>query len=242
MRHALNLQRLKEAAAQQNMAIIHCKAEVVVNYGISIHRLYSVIQGLKKAIGDGVLSLIPGAPLIITKNLSYLPVPLVNSTVVEFYGLSDDASEMTPSGVIDLPTYILVRLPSKSQIIQIPGLPENVVPIWPESFRYDVGHGRWAKLRQFPVTLAYAITDFKCQGQTYEWLRVDIKKPQTGAASVMSPYVQLSRVQSLQRLSILRPFDPDDLRVPIPKELIEELEWEQRMNELTAQIYLSNNI
>jgi hypothetical protein len=244
VRHAINLQKLQEAAAQQNLEIIHCKAEVIVNHGMSTYQLYSVIQGPKKAIGDGVLSLIPGAPLIVTKNLTHLPVPLVNGTVVEFYGLSNDASKTTSSGIIDLPSYILVRLQSTSenQVVQISGLPANVVPIWPESFRYDAGHGRWAKLRQFPVTLAYAITDFKSQGQTYEWLRVDIKKPQTGNASVMSPYVQLSRGQSLQRLSILRPFNPDDLRLPIPKELIDELEWERKMNELTTQMYSFDNV
>ena len=59
-----------------------------------------------------------------------------------------------------------------------------------------------------------------------------------GAASVMSPYVQLSRGQSLQRLSILQSFDSDDLQMPIPEELIEELKWDQKMNDLTAKMYL----
>ena len=239
VRHAINLQRLKESAIKFSMPIIHCKADVIVNHGMSLYQLYSIIQGPKKAFGDGVLSVISGAPLVITKNLSHLPVPLVNGTVVEFYGLSDDANGEVAPRIIDLPSYILVRLRSNSQIIQISGLPVNVVPLWPESFRYDAGHGRWAKLRQFPVTLAYAITDFKSQGQTYEWLRVDIKRPHMGTASIMSPYVQLSRGQSLQRLSILRPFNPDDLRVPIPKELMEKLKWEQKLNELTAKIYPS---
>ena len=237
VRHAINAQKLKETAAAHNLPVLHCKAEVVSNHGFSFHQLYSIIQGPKKAFGDGVLSVIPGAPLMITKNLSYLPVPLVNGTIVEFYGFSDITNGHMPSAIIDLPQYILVRLQSKDKIIHIPGLSENVVPIWPESFKYNAGHGRWARLHQFPVTLAYAITDFKCQGQTYEWLRVDIKKPHTGAASVMSPYVQLSRGQSLQRLSILRPFDADDLRAPIPEELMAELEWEQKMNELTMEIY-----
>lgn len=53
----------------------------------------------------------------------------------------------------------------------------------------------------------------------------------------MSPYVQLSRGLSLQRLSILRPFDPDDLRALIPDELKAELRWEQEMSILTAEIY-----
>ena len=237
VRHALNLQRLKETASAHSLPVLHCKAEVISNHGFSLHQLYSIIQGPKKAIGDGILSVIPGAPLMITKNLSHLPVPLVNGAIVEFFGFSETMTGYISSAIIDLPQYMLVRLQSKDKIIHIPGLPENVVPIWPESFKYNAGHGRWARLRQFPVTLAYAITDFKCQGQTYEWLRVDIKKPQTGASSVMSPYVQLSRGQSLQRLSILRPFDPEDLRVPIPEELREELEWEVEMSERTTEIY-----
>ena len=68
-------------------------------------------------------------------------------------------------------------------------------------------------------------------------LTLDIKRPHVGAASVMSPYVQLSRGQSLQRLSILRSFDADDLRAPISEELKMELKWEQEMNEKTAKIY-----
>jgi hypothetical protein len=238
VRHALNLQKLKETAAATNTPIIHCKAEVVSNHELSMHQLYSIIQGPKKSFGDGILSVIPGAPLMITKNLNHLPVPLVNGSIVEFYGFSNDTNPDRTSAIIDLPRYMLVKLRSEDQkSVQIPGLPVNVVPIWPESFRYNAGHGRWARLKQFPATLAYAITDFKCQGQTYEWLRVDIKKPHTGAASVMSPYVQLSRAQSLQRLSILRPFNSEDLRTPIPNELAIELEWEQRMSELTMQIY-----
>jgi len=58
-----------------------------------------------------------------------------------------------------------VRLKSgNEELIDIRGLPVNVVEIWRESFMYNLGHGRWARLKQFPVTLAYAITDFKCEG------------------------------------------------------------------------------
>ena len=87
------------------------------------------------------------------------------------------------------------------------------------------------------MTLFYSITDFKCQSQIYEWLKVNIKRPHIGAVSVMSPYVQLSQCQSLQHLSILRPFDSDDLRAPISEELKAELKWEKEMSELTTSIY-----
>src|SRR5947207_5294041 len=238
VRHALNRQKLKEAATATNTAITHCKATVVSNYGLSMHRLYSIIQGPKKTFGDGILSVIPGAPLMITKNQNHLPIALVNGAIVKFYGFGGDENPDPASTIIDLPQYMLVRLSSESkETIHIPGLPINVVPVWPVSFTYKMGHGRWTRLKQFPVTLAYAITDFKSQSQTFEWLRVDIKKPHTGAASVMSPYVQLSRGQALQRLSILRPFNPDDLRAPIPDELLAELKWEQEMSTRTLVLY-----
>jgi len=203
-----------------------------------MHQLYSIIQGPKKAFGDGILSVIPGAPLMITKNLNHLPISLVNGAVVEFYGFSSSTNMDGTSTIINLPQYMLIRLHSDNEeVIHIPGLPINVVPIWPESFRYSLGYGRWARIKQFPITLAYAITDFKCQSQTYEWLRVDIKRPHTGAASVMSPYVQLSRGQAFQRLSILRPFDPDDLRAPIPEDLVVEMKWEEEMSKETMRLY-----
>ena len=65
----------------------------------------------------------------------------------------------------------------------------------------------------------------------------DLRKPLTGSTEAASLYVQLSRVQSLRQLSIMRSFDPDELRKPLPVELIKELEWEARMDEETRNKY-----
>jgi hypothetical protein len=56
---------------------------------------------------------------------------------------------------------------------------------------------------------------------------VDLKKPSLGSSSPASPYVQLSRGQSLDRLSIIRPFDPEELRTPLSQPLQAELEWQE---------------
>ena len=53
----------------------------------------------------------------------------------------------------------------------------------------------------------------------------------------MSLYVQLSRVRSLNGLSVLRPFNPEELRTPIPQHLKYELQWEEEMNEITMQLF-----
>ena len=67
---------------------------------------------------------------------------------------------------------------------------------------------------------------------------VDLKKP-TGPGSTphTSAYVQLSRATALNRLSILRPFQAEDLHQSIPMELMEELNWQENMAELTTQKY-----
>jgi len=56
------------------------------------------------------------------------------------------------------------------------------------------GAKRSCKLRQFLVTLAYAITDYKCQGKTYEnQILLDLKRPVTGKSPAAFAYIQLSR-------------------------------------------------
>jgi len=70
---------------------------------------------------------------------------------------------------------MLVRLSNSS--IHVSELSFFVLPLFTTDFTATLGHGRSAKLRQFPVTLAYAITDYKCQGQTYDSVLVDLAKP-----------------------------------------------------------------
>jgi len=239
VRHALNLQRMTDIATKTGIPIIHCEARISKRKGLSIREALSSYYNGKKTLGDGILSLIPNAPLVVTKNLKYLSIPdhpVVNGSIVEFYGFYN-AQQQHTTILFEPPDYILVKLRSEQTVIQLPGLPRNVVPIKPESFRYNAGHGRWATLVQFPVVLAYAISDYKCQGQTYESCRVDITKPSSGSASTMSPYVQLSRCRSLHSLSILRRFDPEDLRAPIPEQLEREIEWEASVAEATLQLY-----
>ena len=75
------------------------------------------------------------------------------------------------------------------------------------------GSRQSAKLTQFPVVLAYAITDYKCQRDTYHHgVRIDLMKPLSGGSLHASAYVQLSRVKRLNQISILRSFNSEDLK------------------------------
>jgi hypothetical protein len=119
--------------------------------------------------------------------------------------------------------------------VRVSSLPPSVVPIKTIEFTHNAGHGRTIKIQQFPVTLAYAMTDYKCQGKSLEYIIVDLKRP-SGHAPSTSAYVQLSRPTSLDRVSILRPFHIDELTAPLPQELIEELRWQEAMAEKTIQM------
>ena len=131
---------------------------------------------------------------------------------------------------------MLVRIPGSK--VQLTDLPVGVIPIRPSTFTFKVGVKGSVKFRQFAVILAYAITDYKCQGDTYvDGLLSDLRKPLTGSTEAASLYVQLSRVQSLQQLSIMRSFDPEELRKPLPGELLKELEWETQMDKETRDKY-----
>src|SRR5947207_11272512 len=101
------------------------------------------------------------------------------------------------------------------------------IGIEPVLLTYNADHGKKITYIQFPATLTYAIMDYKCQGQTFTWVIVDLKKPNRGYSPTSSPYVQLSRAKTRASLSILHPFDHAELRSPLSKHILTELEWQE---------------
>jgi hypothetical protein len=165
--------------------------------------------------------------------------------MVDFYGFVGRRESTSDDRIFYPPKYILVKLrDGPASNIVLPGLPQGVVPMEPIEFTYREGgrkfnrQGRWIKFSQFPVTLAYAITDYKAQGSTYrEPILIDLKKPDKGGSSYASAYVQLSRATTLDHIFIMRPFNKDDLRAPLSQELREELEWQEEMAAFTRDRY-----
>jgi hypothetical protein len=91
------------------------------------------------------------------------------------------------------PDYMLVTCPALD--ITLLGLPRSVLSIQPKTFTYRSGQ-RKATFHQFPVTMAYSITDYKCQSLTFEQLVVDLKRAPMGFAPAASAYVPTLSVQS----------------------------------------------
>ena len=78
-------------------------------------------------------------------------------------------------------------------------------------------------------TPVYAITDYKCQRQAYDYLVADLKKPLTGTAPTVSAYVQLSR-GPLPRTPVYHaPFRHERPPDNALGALAAEREWQRRM-------------
>jgi len=135
---------------------------------------------------------------------------------------------------------MLVKVPGKE--FRLGHLSVGVFPLELSALTFEVQQKRTvlrkATFNRFPVTLAYAITDYKCKGETYSnGLLTDLRKPLTRSTQAASLYVQLSRPQSLQQLSIMRDFDEAELRKPLLEDLIKELKWQEWMDKSTQDKY-----
>ncbi|KZO91843.1 hypothetical protein CALVIDRAFT_488490 [Calocera viscosa TUFC12733] len=107
------------------------------------------------------------------------------------------------------PAYILVKL-HRTKAKQLPGLDAGVIPIacTQKQFRITDSEGKtWTVTRnQVPITAAYAITDYRAQGQTLPYVIIDISTPPTGQITAFNAYVALSRSKGRDTIRLLRDF------------------------------------
>ncbi|KAG9093514.1 hypothetical protein FS749_014258 [Ceratobasidium sp. UAMH 11750] len=143
-----------------------------------------------------------------------------------------------------LPLYILVKLARHTHAINLPHLEAGVVPIVPASKNFkitmDVQKGgqvtqsqRMVRRLQFPITPAYAFTDYRSQGQTIESVIVDITTPPSGKRlTIFNVYVAFSRSSGTKTIRILRDFDESILMQPLDEDLATE---DRRLEALDAE-------
>jgi ATP-dependent exoDNAse (exonuclease V) alpha subunit len=91
--------------------------------------------------------------------------------------------------------------------------------------------------RQLGIVPAYAFTDYKSQGQTMEYVIVDISKPPSGSLSPFSAYVALSRSRGRRSIRILREFDPALFMHHPSDDLRRDMERLERLDEQTKMVY-----
>lgn len=85
---------------------------------------------------------------------------------------------------------------------------------------------------QLPITPAFALTEFKCQGTTLKKIIVDLEGGKIGAGV----YVMLSRVKKLEDIVILRPFNQTKLNIKIDPDLKKEIERLKKYSKITDHL------
>ena len=176
---------------------------------------------------------------------------------VEGFVLDPRENSTTPDdeGCIHLqyPPPVIYFKPEMQTTTVFEGVPEGIIPISPSMVRFNVDvEGAKVKMerRQLAIVPGYAFTDYKSQGQTMEYVIVDISKPPSGSLSPFSVYVALSRSRGRKTIRILRDFDPtlfmhhpsEDLRIDMARlELLDEITKEAYENERDRSVIASNN-
>ena len=136
------------------------------------------------------------------------------------------------------PAMVLFK-PDRGTTARFQGIDPGVVPITPSTTTFTVTLDNKKKFgvkrRQLPITAGYAFTDYKSQGQTIEYVIIDIGKPPSGKISPFSIYVALSRSRGRDTIRLLRDFD-DKLFTQHPSEdLRKEMLRLERLNEITRE-------
>ena len=90
---------------------------------MSRSEVYNIKGGRSKVKGDGILSVIPGTPLMIMENID-IPLGLVNGAIVEFCGFADSDGALIRDEIIATSAiYILIKLKHDVGVeIALPGL------------------------------------------------------------------------------------------------------------------------
>jgi hypothetical protein len=84
--------------------------------------------------------------------------------------------------------------------------------------------------QQMALTGAYAFTDYKAQGQSLEYVVVDLVKPPSGCLTPFSAYVTLSRSRGRNMIRLLRQFGKTLLTThPLEALAEEDLQLEEKV-------------
>ena len=143
------------------------------------------------------------------------------------------------------PPAMIVFKPDKGMKLIFKGLPPGLIPLTPSLAKFSVTSrtGKIFKIvrRQYAMTAGYAFTDYKSQGQTIEYVIINIGKPPTGSLSPFSVYVALSRSRGRNTIRLLRDFDINLFQNHPSEALRIEMKRVEGLNEKTKQEWIIRN-
>ncbi|CAF3824729.1 unnamed protein product, partial [Rotaria magnacalcarata] len=210
----------------------------------------------------GYLPLVPGMPVLLTENvatelgLSYGTRGIFHQLVYEESSADiqfQDKNFPTNTKFITQPKYALVEFANCKLDSELAELQAKIIPIpiSEKTFLFDVKEllaenvAKAAKINKkntkisikrkaLPLIPAYSMTTHKSQGQTLGKIIIDLVMP-PGPVKVASVYVPLSRVNRLDDLLIIRPFEFAALQVKPSTAQREELKRLDRIAKTTPK-------
>jgi hypothetical protein len=149
-------------------------------------------------------------------------------TVQQIFLDPHEPPHISKTSVIDLqyPPSLVYFVPDNPTTIHFDSIPTGTIPIEPSKVGFTLYNinktGVHMMQHQYTFTAGYTFTDYKLQGQTIDYVIVNIQKPATGGASVspFSAYVTLSHSQGQDNIQILCGFNHKLFDKPPCPELI----------------------
>ncbi|THH04463.1 hypothetical protein EW146_g10168 [Bondarzewia mesenterica] len=219
---------------------------------LTIEERYAIAKSTAKTNVNGnknlsnVVEFAIGMKIMVTTNLS-TEIDITNGARGEITQIVLHPNEPTPrnESVIHLrhlPLYILAKM-QRTRAATLSSLDAQVIPIEPSIQTWRINaHAAERKpvtnqirRRQFPITAAYAFTDYRAQGQTIPYVLVDIAPPPTGKLSLLNLYVALSRSSGRDSIRLLRDFDERLFMAAHESPVLEEDERLTNKNEATKK-------
>ena len=188
-----------------------------------------------------------GMPILLTKNIA-TELGLTNGTtgIIRSIHLRNGEMISEDTGFHHVQftdaDFIVVELDDIT-VRPLHGLNPNHIPIFPKTENFQVSpQGQQSRGKQnvkkltvnrchFPIVPRFSCTAHKSQGMTLDKAIVDLVPP-SGMKSIKLDfsYVPLSRVRRLEDLTILRPFDPNIIKVKPSEAYLSMMEEFKRMD------------
>jgi len=210
LRHVINMEFLKQFAVARQLPIYMCIAQDThKKEPVPLGRDATLRQLLDNKTSGmmGRLPLVRMMPVVLTYNIA-TELGLNNGTPGVLLDIVFDSAtprpiNPAPGQEIELktqPIYLLVYFPTAQLLEPLPGLPLNVVPIFPRKGRFQYKR-TWYRRTQFPIIPGKAVTDYKTQGTTLDAAIANVVRPitkskqakQANASDASTVYVPLSR-------------------------------------------------
>ena len=213
------------------------------NRGVNLKRVSEITDDMRKALWSqppsstdkhiaGKLSLCIGMPIMIRYNYA-TEICMTRGQEGFVHGWQ---SKQGSNGQVVLDT-LFVKLKDPPTCVQVPGLPNNVVPVYPTTTNINAtlpNDERFHIARtQVEVLVNFAMTDFASQGKTRPWNVSDLNN----LRSHQSYYTALSRSATADGTLILQGFDAKVITGGCSGALRQEFRELELLDEITSLRY-----